>query len=213
MSKELSRQLTPDGYVLHGHLFGHLQQKMERMGVWRQMLWMNLLALIPLAGGLLILWLPYQFYLARGTRLALFADPSLSPVALIVTGSILLLSSIILHELIHGIVLHLAGHPPRFFIRLGVPHAAVPQGHFLTRQQYLFMALAPVVFMTSAGGLFLLILPASLGKLLLITLLLNAAASVGDLYVAQRVRLVPSTALFAAGKGIEVFVPRHPYSE
>jgi hypothetical protein len=160
------------------------------------MLWANLIALIPLGIGLIVLCL------------ALFAAPPWSTAVLIGTGVAILFASILLHELLHGIVLQLSGHPPRFVFHFGGPHADIPEGHFLTRRQYLVMALTPFVAMTALGGFALLFLPPSLGKVLLAILLLNSAASVGDLYVAREVRLAPTTAVFSAEQeGIQVFVP------
>ena len=60
--------------------------------------------------------------------------------------------------------------------------------------------------MTFTGIVLLLLLPASLGQIILITVLLNAAACIGDLAVSDRARRWPSDALFAADStGIKVF--------
>ncbi|MFN8376642.1 MAG: hypothetical protein U0694_27695 [Anaerolineae bacterium] len=61
----------PAGYVRHGDLFHDLK---DTPG-WYWIVWGNLLALLPLGAAVLLLWLPYQFYVALGTPLALFADP------------------------------------------------------------------------------------------------------------------------------------------
>ncbi len=175
--------------------------------MWQRIFQANLLALWPLGAGILGLWLPYQIYHALGAPLVMFADPPWLTAALITAGFITIIGSILLHELLHGLVLKLAGFRPRFSIQYGVPYADIPPDCTLTRRQYLVMALTPLVVMSSTGALTLLILPPSLGQLLLIALLLNSAASIGDLYVAHRVWLAAPDALFASGQGIFVYIP------
>jgi hypothetical protein len=70
------------------------------------------------------------------------------------------------------------------------------------------MALTPLTVMTICGSILLVLLPTNPGQIVLIVLLLNAAASLGDLAVADRVRRWPADALFAADdQGIKVFTP------
>jgi hypothetical protein len=78
---------------------------------------------------------------------------------------------------------------------------------YLTRRHYVIMVLTPITVMTLGGALMLLFLPVSIGQIVLIALLLNAAASIGDLAVAQRALRQPSDALFADRGGIKVFLP------
>ena len=77
---------------------------------------------------------------------------------------------------------------------------------YLTRRHYVIMVLTPITVMTLGGGVLLLFLPVSIGQIVLITLLLNAAASIGDLAVAQRTLSQPADALFADRKGIKIFL-------
>jgi hypothetical protein len=53
----------------------------------------------------------------------------------------------------------------------------------------------------------LFILPPALSQLLLIALLLNTAASIGDFMVAWRVYKTSPDALFSDDHGIQLFVP------
>jgi hypothetical protein len=205
--EEKSPPKPPQGYVHLGHLLGHVEERWEQMSAWRRLTWANLIALIPLAAGIPILWLPYQFYLAWGAPLAYDFDANWASGVIIAAGVVSLAISVVIHELIHGLVLIISGHTPRFLVHYGVPIADIPAGCYLTRKQYLLVALAPLAIMTPAGAVALLFLPPNLGQILLAILLLNMAASVGDLYVARYVRLAPSSALFANQQGIQVFVP------
>ncbi len=186
---------------------GKLQQRLDQIPVWRQLLWANLLALIPLSIGIIFLWLPYQYYLFLGAPYAAFQRLSWSTTANIFWGVLIVLSSIVIHELLHGLVLRLVGHRPIYFLRFGVPHVGMQAGTFLTKNQYLLMALTPFTIMTLLGSLLLIFIPPAVGKLLLVALLLNMAASIGDLYIANMVRVTPAAALFASQKGIQVYMP------
>lgn len=171
------------------------------------MLVANLLALIPLAIAIIVLWLPYQFYAALGAPLALFDDPVWPQWGFWLLGLILAGLSLVLHEGIHAVVLLWQGHHPTFGYQSGYPYVAIQPGQFLTRRQYLAMALTPLISLTLAGGLLLLMVPPGIGQMLALTLLLNAAASIGDLAVADRARRLPPNTLFAADdSGIKVFV-------
>ena len=197
----------PPGYTCQGDLFADLAE------TYRSHLHLivaaNLLALVPLGVAALLLWLPYQFYAALGTPLALFGDPAWPQWGFWLVGLAVIGASLLLHEGLHGAALLLQGHRPRFGYESGYPYAAIQPGAFLTRRQYLLMALAPLTLMTLMGGLLLLFLPVSIGQIVLIALLLNAAASIGDLAVADRARRWPANALFAADhEGIKVFTPQ-----
>jgi hypothetical protein len=193
-------QDVPLGYVRHGDLFGDFDGIPE----WRWLLYANLLALVPLAGAVLLLWLPYQFYITLGAPLAL-PEPDWSSVLTVVVGIAIIIASAILHEGLHGLALRLMGYRPRLLYSRGFLLASV--SGFITRRDYLIMVVTPITTMSVAGALLLLWLPVSLGQWLLVALLLNAAASIGDLAVASRVRRFSAATLFADMDGIKVFVP------
>jgi hypothetical protein len=194
----------PPGYTCESDLFADLS---ETYGSELHLIVAaNLLALVPLGIAVLVLWLPYQFYAALGTPLALFDDPAWPQWGFWITGLIVVGFSLLVHEGLHGAALLLQGHQPKFGYESGYPYAAIQPGEFLTRRQYLAMALTPLTLMTVVGSLALLVLPVSIGQIVLIALLLNTAASIGDLAVADRVRRWPASALFAADeKAIKVF--------
>lgn len=194
----------PPGYTCRGDLFADLSETYH--SELHLIFAANLLALVPLGVAVILLWLPYQFYAALGTPLALFGDPIWPQWGFWILGLVVIVGSLLLHEGLHGAALLLQGHRPRFGYESGYPYAAIQPGEFLTRREYLAMALTPLTTMTLIGGLALLLLPASVGQIVLIALLLNAAASIGDLAVADRARRWPPSALFTAdNEGIKVF--------
>jgi hypothetical protein len=196
--------IPPHGYTCQGDLFADLSETYR--SEWHLIAAANLLALVPLGIAVIVLWLPYQFYAALGAPLALLDNPAWPQWGFWLFGFVLIGGSLLLHEGLHGAALLLQGHRPKFGYESGYPYAAIQPGEFLTRRQYLAMALTPLSTMTVAGGLALLWLPASIGQIMLIALLLNAAASIGDLAVADRARRWPASALFAADdEGIKVF--------
>ena len=69
------------------------------------------------------------------------------------------------------------------------------------------MTLTPLIVMTLTGSLLLPFLPPVLGQIVLIAMLLNMAASLGDLMVALRVYKTPREAKFADDRGIQVYLP------
>ncbi len=194
----------PHGYQLASDLFGDF----ETTSRWRWLLIGNLWALLPLALAVLILWLPYQFYAALGTPLAQFADPDWSPVQHWIIGALMIAGSIILHEGLHALALILLGYRARLRYASGYFYATTDG--FLTRRDYLMMVLTPITVMTFGGGVVLLLLPVTVGQIVLIALLLNAAASIGDLVVTDRTRRQPADALFADRSGIKVFLREVP---
>jgi hypothetical protein len=195
-------KMLPANYVLKGDLFDDLNP----MPAWYWLVAGNLLALVPLGAAIVLLWLPYQFYTALGAPLALFPEFALPTWGQWILGFIIVVASMLLHELLHGAALLMMGHGAHLSYDSGYLYATVNRGEFLTRRHYLMMVLTPVTVMTFGGGVLLLFLPVTLAQLVLIALLLNAAASVGDFFVAQRVWRCPADALFADEKGIKVYI-------
>lgn len=201
-------QSIPPNYTYHAELFAGVRQGYEEKGGWYMLVWANFLALLPLGVGIFILWLPYQIYLFLGTPWSLFPDPSWTISVKLLVGASVIIASIFIHEWLHGLALQLMGYRPRYFIRNFVPHAGIQPEELLSRNHFLIMTLTPLVVLTLLGSIALLLLPPTLGQLLLITLLLNFAASVGDLFVAYHVRRWPPEALFADGG--KIFLPIRP---
>lgn len=206
MNESTDSPTPPQGYVHYKGLFDDWQATPAKPE-WLMLLWANLAALLPLAVGILLLWLPYQIYCLWGAPLSLLPILQLSTAWLVVVGLIINVFSMLVHEWLHGRVLLWCGYRPLYNFHKFWLLATVEPGCFLSRQHYLLVSLTPLVVMSTAGSIMLLFLPPVIGHLLLIALLLNCAASVGDLMVASRVYRAPDRALFSDVRGIQVFVP------
>lgn len=212
MNESSSLTTPPPGYVHYQNLFADWHA-WDNKPAWLLLLWANLVALWPLAAGIILLWLPYQLYRLAGTPLAVYPDLALATGEVVAAGAIIIAASMLVHEWLHGLALLWCGYKPRYGFSKFWLVATVSDGAYLTRQHYLAMSLTPITAMTLMGGLVLPLLPPVVGQLLLIALLLNMAASVGDLIVTIRVYRMPKEALFADDEGIQVFVPTSQVKE
>ncbi len=199
---------APQGYFYHTYLFEDWEVR-EKYPFWVLLVLANFIALIPLVAGILLLWFPYQYYLHIGAPFAQFSAFELSLTGKVVVGGLIIFGSMLLHEWLHGVALQFFRHRPHYAFNKFYLLATIEKGDYLTRQEYLWMTLTPLFLMTVGGGLLLLILPPVVGHLVLIALLLNTAASLGDLMVAIRVYRMPPQAVFTDDKGIQVFLPIH----
>jgi hypothetical protein len=179
---------------------------------WNFFIWANLLALLPLSAGIFLLYFPYHFYI-KPIAYQRFTDPDWSLQMILTVGAIVVVASMLFHEYLHGFALLAGGHVPRYSVKQGVPHAGTAPDVFLTRNHFLFMALTPFFAMTFLGGFLLFLLPPLLGQIWLVALLLNCAASVGDLYIANLLRQFPASTLFADQNGIAIFLPTGNFTE
>jgi hypothetical protein len=93
---------------------------------------------------------------------------------------------ILVHELVHGIFFWIfTHHRPSFGLRGWYAFASAP-GWYIPRPRYLVIGLAPLVFLSVLGMLLLAVLPAPAVVLTLFAVTLNAASSVGDLWICIR---------------------------
>ena len=196
VSEQKPPPAAPDGYVYTQGLFDDWG-RLDKTPFWLLLLWANLLALLPLAVAVLFLWLPYQFYRALGTPYALLPEWTLPLPWSIGLGIAIILLSMVVHEWLHGLALGRLGYQPRYAFNKFYLLATIEKGTYLSRPRYLIMTLTPIIVMTSLGGLSLIVIPPALGQSVLIALLLNAAASLGDMMVAMRVYQTHPAALFA----------------
>jgi hypothetical protein len=97
------------------------------------------------------------------------------------------ISMIVAHEIIHGIFFWIFTHQrPKFGLRGWYAFASAP-GWFFPRRQYLIIGLAPIVGLSILGLILLALLPANALVVVLFAVIINAASSIGDLWIAIRV--------------------------
>ncbi len=154
---------------------------------------LNLLALVPLVIGLVVMaaWWTLVVQL-RGTMPGGFgADwPWWAWIVL------LLVVSIVIHEGLHGLAILWAGHKPRFGMMLskGAFYATADDALF-PRNTFIVVALAPIVGITLLCMLIVYFVPDALGFYVALAAVLNAANSIGDLWMTAAVLRYTSTAL------------------
>jgi hypothetical protein len=154
----------------------------------RTVLWgMNLgsLVLVFIFGGLFleVVRLVRPEFMAQGISFSF--NPIYVVISLFGTFAIL----IVVHEFIHGVFFWIyTRRRPRFGLRGWYAFASAP-GWYFPRRQYLVIGLAPFVVLSVLGMLLLAVLPVAAIALTLFAVTLNAASSVGDLWVCLRLTL------------------------
>ncbi len=170
----------------------------------RRLLWLNVIALavVPLWmvvwGGLL------TGYHALGAPLVITTLPQDIPDGL---GWGLVLLVLPLHEWVHGLAIRRAGHRPRYGIKplKGVLYATA-DGAFFWRNQYIGMALAPLVVISAACALLMAVLPFGLAYWAAVAGILNATGAIADIWMAWIARRYMPDAIFQdEADGMRVF--------
>jgi hypothetical protein len=108
---------------------------------------------------------------------------SFNPLYFVISLIAVFAAMIVLHELIHGIFFYFFSRQlPKFGLRGWYAFASAP-GWFFPRRQYLVISLAPIICISMLGMILLAILPAEAMVLILFAVIINAASSIGDLWI------------------------------
>lgn len=109
---------------------------------------------------------------------------------------IIFIGSIIIHEGLHGLAILYAGHKPRFGMMLskGAFYATADNALFW-RNDFIIIALAPIVGITLLGMVLVWLLPDTAAYYMALGVVLNAANSIGDLWMTAVTLRYPNTAL------------------
>ena len=128
-------------------------------------------------------------------------------VELVLLGALLVLT-ITLHEAVHGVCFWLVTHERPTFGFMGLYAYAVAPGWYLPRNQYLLVALAPLMLISLGGLLLLLVLPVAALAAVLFVIVTNAASAIGDILVAAWLLRRPRLMLVHdAGTAVTLFQP------
>ncbi|MBN1681125.1 MAG: DUF3267 domain-containing protein [Anaerolineae bacterium] len=146
----------------------------------RAFLWLNVMSLLPLtASGLLMFGALLVYHEEMGGPLVI---PALSGELPSLVGLLLVLLVLPLHEWIHGLAIRRCGHTPRYGVKLLVLFAT-SDGALFRRNEFILIALAPLVTVTLAGLFVMVFLPYQLGYWIALAVVLNAAGAIGDLWM------------------------------
>ncbi|MDQ2905808.1 MAG: DUF3267 domain-containing protein [Ktedonobacteraceae bacterium] len=99
-----------------------------------------------------------------------------------------------IHELIHGLVISFWGGKPYYGAKLPFALFCGARNQIFRRSHYLVIALAPLVVLTLAGIVFILIAPA-LASYVFLGLVGNFSGAAGDIYSAVRILKQPTGTL------------------
>ncbi len=156
------------------------------------LLWLNVLSLIPMfIMGLLIFGMLLVYHEEFGAPLIIDALPdSASSLA----GLTLVLVMLPLHEWLHGVIIARCGHKPRYGLKLFVLFAT-SDGALFRRNEFIRIAMAPLVIITLVGGVMMLLAPMGLATWFALAITLNAAGSIGDLWMTAIALRYDSSAL------------------
>ncbi len=116
------------------------------------------------------------------------------------------LGIMILHEAIHGAFFWIYTHArPVFGMRILFAYAGAPEW-YIPRDKYSVIGLAPFTLISLAGLIAIPFLPLVTAQFILLTITVNAAGAVGDLYVVAKIlRQSPTILIQDTGAGFTVF--------
>ena len=109
------------------------------------------------------------------------------PIVYFLIFFIVVVGIMFIHELIHGAFFWMfTRSKPIFGLKLLFAYAGAPEW-YIPRNQYAVIGLAPIILITLAGFLVILLVPLTVGQLALFGITMNASGAVGDLYVSGKV--------------------------
>jgi hypothetical protein len=132
----------------------------------------------------------------------------LREISLVIAGIVL---TFVLHELMHGLVMQIFGAKPKFgIIWKGLMLYATSPGYAYRRNDYVVIALAPFVFISTLVVLGMWLLQGTPWVVLLgICGIINASGAVGDMWITMIVLRYATTArIMDEQDGIRVFLPK-----
>jgi hypothetical protein len=167
-----------------------------------RLFWLNVLSLIPMFASGLIVSGGLILYQDWGAPLVIDRLPNHIP---FLPGILLVLLVLPLHEWIHGRAITRVGHRPRYGVKLMVLYAT-SDGALFRRSEFLWIALAPLVVISTAGLIMMLFLPAGLSQWVVLGVMMNAAGSIGDLWMAAvALRFAPSVLIRDEADSMRIF--------
>ncbi|WP_162909628.1 DUF3267 domain-containing protein [Aggregatilinea lenta] len=167
-----------------------------------RLLWLNILSLIPLVlSGAIVLGL-LRAYHRLGAPLVIDALPDDLPTGIGIALALLVLP---LHEWVHGLMITYMGHRPRYGVKLLVLFATSDGGLF-RRNEFVAIALAPLIVLSLVGIAIALFLPVGLAQWPTLAIMFNAAGAIGDLWMAAAaLRFDPSALIRDEEDSMRIF--------
>lgn len=164
----------------------------------QKLAWLNILSLVLLVPFILLMWLwTSSVQDMRGAY-----DTSLNAIPGIVFW-LVVIGVLPLHELVHGLAIQATGYTPRYGAKytlvgkVKIPYIlyATADGVYFTRNQFIVIALAPVIVITLLGLLLVYILPDFMALYIGAAVVINGSGAVGDLWMTAVALRYPASAL------------------
>jgi hypothetical protein len=136
-------------------------------------------------------------------------DDALTGRASVLTVVVLAAGVIVVHETTHAIVMRLFGRQPVFgTLYMGLAFYAAAPGQPFTRNQWLAVALAPLVVLSLLGCTVMPFISSTFAAPLVFWLAVNAAGSGADAWMSLRVLRYPRESyVIDEGDGLRVLLP------
>src|SRR5688572_23483848 len=195
---------------------GTLPPNYEQVLHWRvtQSIWrviiLNLLAL-PLGLIIGVAFFIFLFQFGRPPIVKFYDSNQFLIFALLSTAMVL-----IVHEWVHGIAMQAYGARPKYgIIWKGLMLYASAPGHAFRRNQYLVIALAPLVVLSLLACLGILLLAGSpIVWMMPVYAVTNGGGAIGDVWMSLIVLRYPSYAYVVDERdGMRIFLPMREYEE
>ena len=104
---------------------------------------------------------------------------------------LLLIVVLIIHELIHGVFFYIyTGEKPTIGFKGIYGYAGAP-GWYIKKDQFYIISLSPLILITILGFVFMQIIPENYRTVLFLVITVNAAGSIGDIWVSMKLLKKP----------------------
>ncbi|MBN1963393.1 MAG: DUF3267 domain-containing protein, partial [Anaerolineae bacterium] len=180
---------SPAPAIPAGYALAHRFVLTER----RALLWMNVIGTVAFVIVLAAAFVLLTLYIRIGAPLVIRTLPETLPPLIYLIAVVL---TLVVHEGLHGLAILLTGNRPRFGAKWSRFLLYTTSDANFTRGEYLGVTLAPLLGISAAGLVAMLLTPPVLGMWLAVLVSLNAASSLGDVWMTAVITSFPRTALF-----------------
>ncbi|MFC1959906.1 DUF3267 domain-containing protein [Chloroflexota bacterium] len=177
----------------------------------RTLLWMNVIGVVLFLFALGVVFWALLFYQWLGSPLVIQRLPAELPIWVYF---LLIVGTLALHELLHGIPIWRYGKTPHFGIKVSKLVLFTTSDDFFTHHEYLVVTVTPLLAISVVGLVVMLLVPINIALWVGIMVAMNFASSIGDMWMAAVIASFARVALFHDEEdGMSVFLPDDQLSE
>lgn len=191
-----AQSTLPPGYTLAHRVI---------MGEKHALIWLNVIGTLIFMGMLALTATGLVFYHQLGAPLVINRIPAEWPFLVYLA---IIVSTLILHEALHGLAMILSDTRPRFGIKPKKLVLFTTTDAYFPRNRYLITALAPLTMISLLGIVLMLHLPQTPAIWIGMALAMNVASSIGDIWMTAIIVTYPADALFHDNEdGMTIYLP------